>query len=143
MPIILLPTKRKKVARMRLIDADAFKKVLSEHEMRHDKRRNFDDYDCGAANAYEYAGDLLDEMPTVERQHGEWIKGREISRTMLCDETLCIDYENFTCSVCGLVLDRLLYNVDGSVFYQFCPSCGSPMTEKALEILRKREGDEK
>jgi len=22
----------------------------------------------------------------------------------------------------------------------FCPNCGTPMTEKALEILRKREG---
>lgn len=56
---------------MRLVDADAFKKILSEHEMEHDKRRSFDDYACGAANAYEYAGDLLDEMPTVERP--QWI----------------------------------------------------------------------
>lgn len=62
-----------------------------------------------------------------ERPHGEWVKGREISRTMLCDKTLCIDYENFTCSVCGLVLDRLLYNVDGSPFYKFCPYCGAKM----------------
>ena len=51
---------------MRLIDADAFKKVLSEHETKHDKRSCFfDDYDCGAANAYEHASDLLDDMPTV------------------------------------------------------------------------------
>lgn len=57
---------------MRLIDADAFKKVLSYHEMKHDKRRSFDDYDCGAANAYEHASDLLDEMPTVERPQDKW-----------------------------------------------------------------------
>lgn len=57
---------------MRLIDADAFKKVLSEYEMEHDKRRSFNDYDCGAANAYEYASDLLDEMPTLERPHEKW-----------------------------------------------------------------------
>ena len=56
----------------RLIDADAFKKILSKHEMVHDKRRSFDDYACGAANAYEHASDLLDDMPTVERPHGEW-----------------------------------------------------------------------
>lgn len=55
---------------MRLIDSCAFKKILSEHEMEHDKRRSFDDYDCGAANAYEHASDLLDEMPTIEPQHG-------------------------------------------------------------------------
>jgi hypothetical protein len=58
---------------MRLIDADAFKKVLSAHEMQHDKRRSFDDYSCGAASAYEHAGDLLDEAPTIDRPHGEWI----------------------------------------------------------------------
>ena len=67
--------------------------------------------------------------PYEERPHGEWIKGKEISRTMLCDETLCIDYENFTCSACGLVLDRLLYHVDGSPFYKFCPKCGADMRE--------------
>lgn len=59
---------------MRLIDADAFKKILSEYEMEHDKRRSFDDYAWGASNAYEHASDLLDEMPTVERPHGEWIE---------------------------------------------------------------------
>lgn len=65
-----------------------------------------------------------------ERPHGEWIKGREISRTMLDDVTLHIDYENFTCSVCGIVLDRLLYHVDGSLFYKFCPNCGASMVEE-------------
>ena len=58
---------------MRLIDADAFKKILLEHEMKHDKRRGFDEYSYGSASAYEYAGDLLDEQPTVELPHGEWI----------------------------------------------------------------------
>lgn len=51
---------------MRLVDADAFKKILSEKEMQHDKRRSFDEYSYGAAGAYEYAGDLLDDMPTIE-----------------------------------------------------------------------------
>lgn len=68
-----------------------------------------------------------------QRPHGEWVKGREISRTMLCDKTLHIDYENFSCSVCGLVLDRLLYNVDGSPFYKFCPNCGSDNRKRGDE----------
>ena len=62
---------------MRLIDADAFKKILSEKEMQHDKRRSFDEYSYGAAGAYEYAGDLLDEQPTVELPHGVWIPVEE------------------------------------------------------------------
>ena len=71
--------------------------------------------------------------PEPDRPHGEWIKGKEISRTMLKNDTLCIDYKDFTCSNCGLVLDRLLYHVDGSPFYNFCPNCGA----------RMKEGDEK
>ena len=106
---------------MRLIDADAFKKVLSEHEMKHDKRRSFDDYDCGAANAYEHASDLLDEMPTVERPQGEWLKS--------------IDSDYHTCSACKMEILK-------SAFDNFCPNCGLPMNKRALEILCKREGSE-
>ena len=91
----------------------------------------------------------------AEPKQGEWVKGKEISRTMLCDKTLHIDYENFTCSVCGLVLDRLLYNVDGSPFYKFCPNCGADMRTpcqkceygylKECDITCdvRKEGDEK
>lgn len=58
---------------MRLIDADAFKKVLSELEMEYYKRRSFNEYSYGSASAYEYAGYLLDEQPTVEeRPHDKW-----------------------------------------------------------------------
>lgn len=64
----------------------------------------------------------LEERPT-----GEWIKGREISRTMLSDTVLHIEYKDYTCSNCGLVLDNLLYNYDGSPFYKYCPNCGAKM----------------
>lgn len=77
-----------------------------------------------------YKKGFEDARKQFERPHGEWIKGREISRTMLRGGTLYIDYENFTCSVCGLVLDRLLYHVDGSPFYNFCPKCGASMREE-------------
>lgn len=73
----------------------------------------------------------INKLPDAEeRPHGEWKKGREIAREMLADETLHIDYENFTCSNCGLVLDRLLYHVDGSPFYNFCPNCGARMRKE-------------
>lgn len=66
----------------------------------------------------------------VEVKHGEWIKGKEIAREMLADRTLHIDYENFTCSNCGIVLKELLYHNDGSPFYKFCPNCGADMRER-------------
>ncbi len=97
---------------MRPIDADELKEAMEEHT----------DYKGYLVCAPE---EVIDLAPTIERPHGEWIKGREIAREMLADETLHIDYENFTCSNCGLVLDRLLYHVDGSPFYKFCPNCGS------------------
>lgn len=62
-----------------------------------------------------------------ERPQGEWIKGREISRTMLGNKVEHIDYKDYTCSNCGLVLDNLLYWHDGSPFYKFCPNCGADM----------------
>ena len=102
---------------MRLIDADAFKKILSEKEMQHDKRRSFDEYSYGAAGAYEYAGDLLDEQPTVEQPHGKWIYHAEWELDGECA---------YECSRCGMGVD---------VDYNFCPNCGSDN--------RKREGDQK
>lgn len=79
---------------MRPVDADAFKKVLSEHEMQHNKRRNFDEYSYGAASAYEHAGDLLDEMPTVERP--QWIPCSERlpSDAIHVDDMVLVCYEN-------------------------------------------------
>ena len=70
---------------------------------------------------------LIDNAPTIERPQGEWIKGREISRTMIGNNIEHIDYKDYTCSNCGLVLDYLLYNHDGSPFYKFCPNCGADM----------------
>lgn len=64
--------------------------------------------------------------PYEERPKGEWIRGREISRTLMFGEEH-IDYKDYTCSNCGLVLDRLLYWSDGSPFYKFCPECGADM----------------
>ncbi len=75
----------------------------------------------------------IDAMPTADVQevvHGEWIVGKEIAREFLCDKTLHIDYEDYKCSVCGLTLDRLLYCVDGSLFYKYCPNCGARMDKE-------------
>lgn len=61
--------------------------------------------------------------------HGKWIPGREIAREMIGEQLLDIDYENYKCSACGLIIDRLLYCVDGSLFYKYCPNCGTKMDD--------------
>lgn len=84
---------------------------------------------CNKENAdnINIATDMAIEALENKRPLGEWIKGQEISRTMIGDNVLYIDYKDYTCSNCGLVLDRLLYHVDGSPFYKFCPECGTDM----------------
>lgn len=122
---------------MRLIDADELKKQL-------DRTCDFQDLYL----PYEFE-ELIDNAPTADdwqkfsdelwknayergkqdaRPQGEWIKGREISRTMIGCKVEHIEYKDYTCSNCGLVLDRLLYWQDGSPFYQFCPNCGAKMS---------------
>ncbi len=108
----------------RLIDADAFKKILSEHEMKHDKRRSFDDYDCGAANAYEHASDLLDEMPTVEKPHGAWIFEEWVGY-------IIPDTGDVVCSECKTALFEGVSKRKFDVLsYNFCPNCGVSMKKE-------------
>ena len=64
------------------------------------------------------------------KKTGYWIKGKEICREMIGDSILHIEYKDFTCSECGLVLDNLLYYPDGSQFYKYCPNCGADMREE-------------
>lgn len=72
----------------------------------------------------------IDEIVEKKDKQGKWIKGKEISRTMLGSKIEHIKYEDYTCSNCGLVLNYLLYHVDGSPFYKFCPNCGAKMREE-------------
>lgn len=67
----------------------------------------------------------LDAIPAadvVEVRHGRWVPGREISRTMLIDETIAIEYEDWHCSECGVVVEDWEYPR-----YKFCPHCGAKM----------------
>jgi len=107
---------------MRLIDADAFKQILSEHEMKHDKRRSFNDYDCGSANAYEYAGDLLDEMPTITIPVAELDNTEDFAEWIDRSDGGRIRYpfwKRYECSKCGAKSENT----------NFCPNCGASMKE--------------
>lgn len=59
-----------------------------------------------------------------ERLRGEWVLDKEFSFV----------FNMYECSKCRF---------NGSKRWHFCPNCGVPMSEKALEIIRKREGDDK
>ena len=70
------------------------------------------------------------DLPTddvVEQKKGRWVPGREIGKEMLTDGTIAVVYEDYKCSSCGLILFRLLHNIDGTPFYKFCPNCGAWM----------------
>lgn len=84
---------------------------------------------CNKENAdnINIATDMAIEALENKRSIGEWIKGPEISRTMIGPKVQHIEYKDYTCSNCGLRLDYLLYHFDGSPFYKFCPECGAEM----------------
>lgn len=63
-----------------------------------------------------------DVKPVVR---GKWVPGREIARTMLVNETVAIEYEDWHCSKCGAVVEDWEFPR-----YKFCPNCGADMREK-------------
>lgn len=67
---------------------------------------------------------VIDEQPTIEeRKTGTWIHGREIARTMFGDKLMEIDYEGWSCSICGCCCEDWRQKPT----YNFCPSCGARM----------------
>lgn len=63
----------------------------------------------------------------IKHELGRWIPGREIARAHLVDDSVEIEYEDYSCSSCGFKIDRCLYHLDGSLVYRFCPNCGADM----------------
>jgi len=82
---------------MRIIDADALKESL---------------FDLVAPSGIIYASDmesLIDNAPTIERPHGEWIENYDKTdgfTWLTCTRCMCKAYE------------------EG---YNFCPNCGADM----------------
>lgn len=56
------------------------------------------------------------------RPHGEWVPGREISQMWTGDKCIGIDYEDFSCSCCGVVVEE-----STEPEWNFCPNCGADM----------------
>ena len=57
-------------------------------------------------------------------KRGEWVHGRELSREYIGDCLVSIDYEDWRCSVCGIVFEQ--WSIPK---YNYCPNCGAKMTE--------------
>lgn len=88
---------------------------------------------CDTCQSYATNRAIAKLADDFTRPQGKWIKGQEISRTMIANEVQHIEYKDYTCSNCGLVLDNLLYHYDGSPFYKFCPNCGADMRKRSDE----------
>lgn len=68
----------------------------------------------------------------VEKMRGEWLNFYN-------------DFSTAECSKCGELFDVSDTNENLKVlfdafkkYYQFCPSCGAPMTDKAVDMVMKR-----
>lgn len=118
---------------MRLIDAELAKK---------DFRSNFGDVLDAVA-----AAEIIDRQPAVEtilptreqveKAWGEWIPVRESEITgfnpkFAGRDPIC----GYKCSRCKA--EAVLDCNDEFVLSNFCPTCGAPMTDEAVDILMKR-----
>lgn len=55
-------------------------------------------------------------------KRGEWIHGKELSRAYIGNCCVGIDYEDFRCSACGVVVE-----VCEKPKWNYCPNCGAKM----------------
>ena len=53
---------------------------------------------------------------------GQYVHGRELSREYVGDCLVSIDYEDWRCSVCGIVFEQWSMPT-----YNYCPNCGAKM----------------
>lgn len=72
----------------------------------------------------------IDNMPpanVAEVRHGRWIP--EICESISKRNRL-IEYKVYSCSLCG--------RSNGRAKKKYCPNCGAPMTDEAVEMVLER-----
>ena len=106
---------------MRLIDAFAL-----EARMYHDAFETDSDmqkWDGGCWIRYKMFENAIADAPTIEeRKTGKWIPGRVLSKSYIGDACVGIDYEDWRCSQCGVVIEEPFKPP-----YNYCPHCGARM----------------
>lgn len=64
----------------------------------------------------------LNELEQQLPKRGQYVHGRELSREYIGDCLVSIDYEDWRCSVCGIVFEQ--WSIPK---YNYCPNCGAKM----------------
>lgn len=75
---------------------------------------------------------ILHDAPAADVEpvrHARWVPGEEISRTMIGNEALAIEYKDFYCSSCKRRYKEYV------LIYNYCPNCGAKM-DKEAEIVK-------
>ena len=98
---------------MRLIDADALNDAMYHEAFEIDSEMQ--KWDSGCWVRYKMFENAIDEAPTIEPKHGEWIM--HIDDLFPCESTQ-------ECSVCHA--EQLINGNDDN----FCPNCGADMRGK-------------
>ncbi len=84
--------------------ADAIEALQAELE----KKRTADFWGC--------------KCEKIDPKLGKYVHGRESSREYIGDCLVSIDYEDWRCSVCGIVFEQWSMPT-----YNYCPNCGAKM----------------
>ena len=78
-------------------------------------------YDC-TDDLTRDAADAIEELQAQLPKRGQYVHGRELSREYIGDCLVSIDYEDWRCSVCGIVFEQ--WSIPK---YNYCPNCGAKM----------------
>ena len=82
----------------------------------------FETCDGDVDKAMAIAADAIEELQAQLPKRGEWLPGREISRSYIGDCCVSIDFEDWRCSICGNIIE-----IPCNPKYKYCPNCGAKM----------------
>ena len=109
-------TREEKIKRLKALKARCERLIVSSDRVPEEWRKDAEALDLAVAAL---------RFPTremVERVRGEWVKTSEYMPI-------------FGCSKCG---ERTLFRSRDNVFPDFCPACGAPTTDEAVDMMLER-----
>ena len=77
---------------------------------------------CQYAAKDDDAAAAIEALQAQLPKRGQYVHGRELSREYIGDCLVSIDYEDWRCSVCGIVFEQ--WSIPK---YNYCPNCGAKM----------------
>ena len=82
----------------------------------------FETCDGDVDKAMAIAAAAIEALQAQLPKRGQYVHGRELSREYVGDCLVSIDYEDWRCSVCGIVFEQ--WSIPK---YNYCPNCGAKM----------------